>query len=116
MLSIDAEMTLAAVAMDVAEAVKRLEPYGMGNALPIFLSKRCKILSSDTMGSTGNHLRMQLADGSGRAVKAVGFKMGGRILEALMGKEIDVVYNLSINEWNGRRTAECRLIDFRASA
>jgi single-stranded DNA-specific DHH superfamily exonuclease len=44
MLSIDAEMTLAAVAMDVAEAVKRLEPYGMGNALPIFLSKRCKIL------------------------------------------------------------------------
>jgi single-stranded-DNA-specific exonuclease len=113
LLSIDAEMSLAAVSMDVAEGVKRLEPYGMGNPLPIFLSKRCKILSSDTMGSTGSHLRLQIADGSGRAVKAVGFKMGGRILEALMGREVDIVYNLSINEWNGRRTAECRLIDFR---
>lgn len=116
LLSIDAEITLAGVAMDVAEGVKRLEPYGVGNPLPVFLSRRCKILSSDTMGSTGNHLRLQVADGSGRAVKAVGFKMGSRILEALMGKEIDIVYNLSINEWNGRRTAECRLIDFRASA
>ncbi len=113
LLSIDREMTLVNVAMETAEAVKAMEPHGMGNPLPIFLSKRCKILSSDTMGSTGNHLRMQLADGSGRAVKAVGFKMGKRILEALMGSEIDIVYNLSINEWNGRTTAECRLIDFK---
>lgn len=115
LLLIDAEMTLAHVAMPTAEAVRGLEPHGVGNPLPIFLSRRCKILSSDTMGSTGNHLRMQLADGSGRAVKAVGFKMGDRILEALMGREIDIVYNLSINEWNGRVSAECRLIDFRPS-
>ena len=113
LLAIDVEMTLAGVSMDVAEAVNQLEPYGMGNPLPIFLSRRCKVLSSDTMGATGNHLRMQVADGSGRAVKAVGFKMGSRIGEASMGNEIDLVYNLSINEWNGRRTAECRLVDFR---
>ena len=112
-LSIDAEMELAHVSMDVATIVQRLEPHGVGNPLPIFLSRRCKILSSDTMGSTGNHLRMQVSDGSGKAVKAVGFNMGKRILDALMGSEVDIVYNLSINEWNGKRTAECRLIDFR---
>lgn len=112
-LPIDAEMSLANVSLDVAEVVRRLEPHGVGNPMPVFLSKRCKVLSSDTMGSTNNHLRMQLADGSGKAVKAVGFKMGKRILDAFMGSEIDIVYNLSINEWNGRKTAECRLIDFQ---
>lgn len=115
LLLIDVEMSLANVAMDVAEAVRKLEPYGMGNPLPVFLSRRCKILSADTMGSTGNHLRMQITDGGGRSVKVVGFKMGSRVTEATMGSEVDLVYNLSINEWNGRRTAECRLIDFRVS-
>ncbi len=115
LLSIDLELELANVSMGVAEAVKKLEPHGMGNPVPVFLTKRCKILSADTMGSTGNHLRMQVTDGSGRSVKVVGFKMGSRVVETAVGSEIDLVYNLSINEWNGRRTAECRLIDFRVS-
>jgi len=112
LLEIDAEIPLSGLTMDAAELVSSMEPFGMGNKVPVFLSKNCRVLSADTMGATKNHLRLQLLDPTGRVVKAVAFKMGERAGEAPMGTNVDVVYNMSINEWNGR-TAEARVIDFR---
>jgi single-stranded-DNA-specific exonuclease len=114
LLEIDTEIPLSGLTMDAAELINSMEPFGMGNRQPVFLSKNCRVLSADTMGATKNHLRLQLLDPTGRVVKAVAFKMGERAGEAPMGSNIDVVYNMSINEWNGRRTAEARVIDFRA--
>ncbi len=114
-LAIDAELPLIGVTMQTAEAIDQLEPFGIGNARPVFLARAVTIASADLMGSERNHLRMQLRDETGRSVKVVGFKQGERILEIKPGACIDLVYTISINEWNGRRSAECRLVDFRAS-
>jgi single-stranded-DNA-specific exonuclease len=113
LLNIDADIPLSSLTMEAAETVASLEPFGVGNPLPVFVSKNCRVLSADTMGATKSHLRLQLLDEGGRVVKAVAFKMGDRASEAPMGSNVDVVYNMSINEWNGRRTAEARVIDFR---
>ncbi|KAA0205585.1 hypothetical protein EDM68_05200 [Candidatus Uhrbacteria bacterium] len=114
LLEIDAEIPLAAVTMENAERVAALEPYGMGNPRPVFVSRRCQVLSCDTMGATGAHIRLSLLDENGRKVKAVGFKMGDRLLDIMGKPELDLAYEMSINEWNGSRSAECRLVDVRA--
>lgn len=113
LLEIDAEIPLAAVTMENAERVAALEPYGMGNPRPVFVSRRCQVLSCDTMGATGAHIRLSLLDENGRKVKAVGFKMGDRLLDIMGKPELDIAYEMSINEWNGSRNAECRLVDVR---
>jgi single-stranded-DNA-specific exonuclease len=113
LLNIDADIPLSALNMEAAETVASLEPFGMGNPQPVFVSRKCRVLSSGTMGSTNAHLRFQLLDDTGRVVKAVAFKMGERANEAPMGTSIDVVYNMSVNEWNGKRSAEAHVIDFR---
>ena len=113
-LEIDAEIPLSTLTMVAAETINQMEPFGMGNKQPVFVSRKCRVLSADTMGATKSHLRLQLLDETGRAVKAVAFKMGERVGEAPMGSNVDVVYTMSINEWNGQRNAEARVIDFRA--
>ncbi|HVM90666.1 MAG TPA: single-stranded-DNA-specific exonuclease RecJ [Verrucomicrobiae bacterium] len=112
LLAIDAEIPLSALTLEAAETMAALEPFGMGNPLPVFVSRNCRVLSSGTMGSTNAHARFQLLDESGRVVKAVAFKMGGRAGEAPLGSSIDIVYTMSVNEWNGRRSAEAHVLDF----
>jgi single-stranded-DNA-specific exonuclease len=115
LLQIDAEIPLQYVTMENAERIAAMEPFGMGNPKPLFVSRRCQVLSCDTMGNGGAHIRLALVDEGGRKVKAVGFKMGNRLLDILHKPALDIAYTITINEWNGRRSAECHLIDMAVS-
>ncbi len=115
LLQIDAEIPLSAVTMENAERVAAMEPFGMGNAKPMFLSRRCQVLTCDTMGNGGAHIRLSLLDENGRKMKAVGFKMGSRLLDIMQKPELDIVYTITINDWQGRRSAECHLVDVTPS-
>ncbi len=114
LLQIDAEVPLSFVNMENAERVAAMEPFGMGNPKPIFVSRRCKVLTCDTMGNGDAHIRLSLLDESGRRLKAVGFKMGSRLEEIKQRPEIDIVYTMTVNEWQGRRSAEAHVVDFGA--
>jgi len=115
-LEIDAEIPLASINEDLMRAIDQLEPFGEGNRRPVFLSSRCSVASADTMGATGQHLRLTLITEDGRRIKAVAFKNGSRREEITIGSPIDIVYHVTRNEWNGRSSIECHLVDFRLSA
>ncbi len=112
-VEVDAEIPLDFVDMSLAEDIERLAPFGEGNRRPIFVSKNVRIAAIDLIGAGKNHLRLLLVTPRGRRVKALGFKLGERVVELSVGAVIDLVYTIAINEWNGRRDAECRLIDFK---
>lgn len=114
-IDVDAEMSLSDLNMAFAEYVEEMAPFGEGNRRPAFVARGCTVVTADTIGSQKNHLRMQVLAPSGRRVKMLGFKQGDRLSEVLAGGKIDIVYTVSINEWNGRRDAEGRLVDFAAS-
>lgn len=115
-INIDADMSLDMVEMPFAEDIARLEPFGEGNRRPIFLSRNVRIAALDLIGANKNHLRLTLITPRGRRVKALGFKLGERVMEVSVGAAIDLVYTVAINEWNGRKDAECRLLDFKKVA
>lgn len=111
-IDIDAELPLSSVQMETCEQLARLEPHGMGNTKPVFLARHCKVQQADTMGKLNQHLRVSLFDERGRKVKAIAFREGPRVTELANNATIDLVYTISVNEWNGRKTAECRIVDF----
>ncbi len=111
-LELEAEVSLEAVDMPLTEAVEALAPFGEGNRRPMFISRNVRVAALDLIGSAKNHLRLTLITPRGRRIKALGFKFGERVVELAPNTVIDLVYTLAINEWNGQRNAECRIIDF----
>ena len=110
-LEIDAELALEDVTWSLIETLNMFEPYGEGNRKPIFLSKSLTVVSCDLMGSTQNHVRLRLRSPSGRMEQFVGFKMGDRVKEFAPGNTLDVVYDVAVNEWNGSKKLQCKIVD-----
>ncbi len=114
-LSIDALVDVDDVDWRLVEAVERLQPYGMGNPRPTFVSRQLEIVDCGLVGSTGAHLRFTARGPSGRVQKFIAFKFGSRLSELQPGGRIDVVYDVGVNEWNGRREIQCKVIDLKTT-
>ncbi|MBM3205179.1 single-stranded-DNA-specific exonuclease RecJ [Candidatus Uhrbacteria bacterium] len=111
-LVIDGEIGLDQVHQALVDHIATLEPFGEGNKRPVFVSRGCLVTAADAIGSTKNHLRLTLIAPNGRRVKALGFKQGDRLFEIKVGETIDLVYHVAVNEWQGMKNIECRIIDF----
>ena len=115
-IQIETEIPLDDADWPLATMLEKMEPFGQGNPRPIFISRRCPVLSSDAIGPTHNHMRLTLRKSNGNWIKAIGFKQGERAKEVVPGTMVDCVYTVTINEWNGKKNVECRIIDVRPTA
>jgi len=111
-LDIDAEVTLPDLTGDTFPTIQQLAPFGQGNPLPTFLSRRVEVIDCRTMGTNGEHLRMKLKQG-GTIWDGVGFGMGNFLSEA--SSPLDIVYNLEIDRWGGKERLRLNILDFAPS-
>ncbi|WP_127494529.1 single-stranded-DNA-specific exonuclease RecJ [Paenibacillus glycanilyticus] len=87
-----------------------LEPFGAGNPSPRLLLQSAELSDYRTMGKDARHLKLSLR--SGRAsLDAVGFGLGELSNQLQAGLPVDLVGELSINEWNGQRKAQLHIHD-----
>ncbi len=108
-LDIDAEVTLLDLTGDTFRAIQQLAPFGQGNPVPTFLSRRVEVIDCCTMGSNGEHLRMKLKQG--RTVwDGVGFRLGNYLAE--VPSPLNIVYNLEIDRWGGVERLRLNILDF----
>ena len=111
-LDIDAEVTLPDLTGDTFQTIQQLAPFGQGNPLPTFLSRRVEVIDCRTIGSNGEHLRMKLKQG-GSVWEGVSFGMGNYLSEA--SSPLDIVYNLEIDRWGGEERLRLNILDFAPS-
>lgn len=120
----DGEYELADLSLKAAEELELLAPYGMNNPLPKFIVRGAVVQETRTMGQGNRHLKLVLRQGS-VMTDAVAFGKG-ELAELLPpGTEIDILAELSVNEWNGSRKVQLmvqdlsvpqpQLFDFRGS-
>ena len=109
-LDIDLEVPLGSLPRDVYRTIGELAPFGVGNPLPVFLSRNVQLVDSRSMGADGQHLRLKLAD-QGVMWNAVAFKQGANFPSS--AKALDVVYTIRINYWRGEETLQLNVLDFR---
>ena len=112
---IDMVLPVERASVALADSLAAMEPFGQGNPRPRFLFPDARVVSADLLKEA--HLRCVLEAPDGRQVKALAFNVAGSPLAdgvlASVGREIEVVGALEVNEWNGRRTAEIRIEDAR---
>jgi single-stranded-DNA-specific exonuclease len=115
MIEADAEISLDEVDWALHETLAQLEPTGMENPMPLFLSRNVEVMSHRAVGQEGAHLQMRLSSGNGgnthQLLPAIAFKQGA--WADGMPQIIDVIYSINLNEWNGRRNLQLMVQDMR---
>lgn len=93
--------------------LKRMQPFGPGNANPVFITRNVKDRGSRKVGKEGEHLKLQISDNSSNQVFiGIGFGMGEK-LNKINKDNFDVLYTLEENYWNGNTSLQLRIKDIR---
>lgn len=98
-INIDAKINLNEINKEIVESLKKLEPFGEGNKMPVFAFKNLKIDSIRAL-SEGKHIKLILKEGNS-IINAIGFNLGYLVDEYKIGDKINVVGSLEINSFNG---------------
>lgn len=112
-LDIHAELSLKDLTWRLLDALASFEPFGAQNPSPVFVTRNVEIVTSSTVGQDGKHLRFLGRTKDSTPKPFIAFGMGSRVSEASHGRQINVAYRVSINEWNGRREIQCKVEDFQ---
>jgi single-stranded-DNA-specific exonuclease len=95
---IDAMVGGVGLGLDLAEELKQLAPFGMGNPGVRLMVPSARVTDVRTMGEEGKHSRFSLHSGSHRAL-GVAF---GRTSFGVEDKDmLDAAVRLEVNHWNG---------------
>ncbi len=86
-----------------------LEPYGNGNPEPVFCVRGVSVSGRRTMGEGGKHVAYVFSDHRGKTMKMNAWN-ASREFVAEAGEVVDVWFELTLNEWQGRRNVEGRLL------
>jgi single-stranded-DNA-specific exonuclease len=111
-LDIDAQVKLSELAGETFATTQMLAPFGHGNPVPVFLSRGVELLQKRTMGNSGEHLRMTLKQ-DGTTWDCVAFRLSNH--EADFAPRIDVVYNVEVDNWGGKKQLRLNILDFKRS-
>jgi len=107
-LEVDAELEFSEIGLSLIRHIETLKPFGIGNPEPLFVTKAVEV-SERRDFSGGSRLRLRQG---GKSLGAVVFGLE-KDFPASPGANIDLVYRLTENEWNGSSAVELRIIDCR---
>ncbi len=118
-INIDAQIPLDKLSLEFAESLQRLEPFGKDNPKAKFADKNLFIKNINMIGKNNNTMKMVL-NKNGRDIEAIKFNaqkdykyLSDKFKANIIGNRIDAVFYPDINEFNGRRNLQVKLIDIR---
>jgi single-stranded-DNA-specific exonuclease len=111
-LRLDAEVGLAEINFDLLAELEKLKPTGQGNPGVQFCSRNLSHAKPlQKMGAQKQHVKLWVSDGAATH-EAVWWNGGDKSLP--VGK-FDLAFAPQINEFNGRRTVQLKVLDWRTS-
>jgi single-stranded-DNA-specific exonuclease recJ len=99
----------AEITEELVEQISRMEPFGNGNPEPILKITRVVVAGVRRMGANGQHVKIALRDASEKTLQVLAFNAPEMFFRE-PGDEIAAWFQPNINEWNGVRTVEGRLL------
>ncbi|MGN6355424.1 MAG: single-stranded-DNA-specific exonuclease RecJ [Parafilimonas sp.] len=111
---IDAELSFSEINFTFLNIIEQMEPFGPGNMRPVFISRNVKNTGYSKMVKE-THVRFVLQQHD-KILTGIGFNMAEKFALLESNLPLDVVYTLDINEWNGERMIQMKMIDFKLSA
>ena len=94
---------------ELVENMAKMEPFGNGNPEPVLKIARASVLSMRRMGTDGQHVKLALRDKDGKVLQMLAFNAPEEFFRE-PGDEVAAWFQPTINEWQGVRTVEGRLL------
>jgi single-stranded-DNA-specific exonuclease len=110
---IDAEVTFADLKMSLYNIIKQMEPFGPENMRPVFIVRNVMDVGySKTIKD--QHVRFVLKQNN-NTFSGIGFNMADKFHLVESKQPLDVVFTLEENDWNGEKSLQLKVCDFRLS-
>lgn len=109
----DIEISFSEADIDLADSLHILEPYGIGNPMPSFVVRDLTLTEISPV-SEGKHTRFAFTDDK-KAVVGMYFSCRPETLGLYVGDSVDVLFNIDVNEWKGRKNVQFIVRDIKQS-
>lgn len=108
---IDAEICFKDITWPVYNILSQMEPFGPQNLRPVFIAKNVVDTGYSRIVKE-QHLRFSLRKNN-ISFTGIGFTMAEKY-EFLKNKQpVDIVFKIDVNEWNGAKSLQLRVVDCR---
>lgn len=105
----DATTDLAAVTEELIVQLATLEPFGNGNPQPVLRSDNVLVIGQRRMGDDAQHVKLEIQDSNKKRMQMLAFN-APEYFFVEPGEYVTVWYQPDVNEWQGRRSVEGRLL------
>lgn len=97
------------VTEELIKLLEALEPFGNGNPQPILKSENILVVNQRRMGAESQHVKLELQDGNNKKLQMLAFNAPDHFFVE-PGEYVTIWFQPDINEWQGRRNVEGRLL------
>jgi len=128
---IDQRMPLSKINYEMVNELELLEPFGKGNPSPLLAEKNVPILKIDILGKNANTLKIKfLMLGLNKWIDGICFNRVEEFIEMLKDRygdehmsylhspremKLDLIFSPQINEYNGRKSIQLKILEFKLS-
>ena len=91
------------------EQLATLEPYGSGNPQPVVRLSDVLVTNIRRMGDSGQHVKLTFKNAHGRSIDALAFSAPQHFFVE-PGTRVHAWTTVELNEWNGNRSVEGKLL------
>ncbi|MBW9154657.1 single-stranded-DNA-specific exonuclease RecJ [Clostridium estertheticum] len=130
-IRIDQRMPLGKLNYEMINELEQLEPFGKGNSSPLLAEKNIPILKIDILGKSANTIKIKcVMPGLNKTIDGIFFNRVDEFIEMLKdrygeehmnyltnprGMKLDLIYSPQINEYNGRKSIQLKILEFKLS-
>jgi len=109
-MAVDLELSLSEIDLDFLTQMDVLAPFGQGNKRPVVKLTDVQMTAVRRIGKNYEHLKFVIKEGDTK-LDAVFFGRADVTIYLTPEARFDVLCELDINEWNGKRTLQARVVD-----
>lgn len=110
---IDTEIGFPEIKEPFYNILCQMEPFGPENMRPVFIAKKVMNTGYSKIVKE-NHIRFVLQQHS-VTLSGIGFNMAEKFCLLEMKAPLDIVFTIDENEWQGNKTLQLKMIDFKLS-
>ncbi len=113
-IEVEAEIGPAEITRELADAIASMEPFGMGNPEPVFVTRDMALVQRQRVGD-GSHLKFQIQGQGLPVVDCIGFGLGDFADSLQLGARVDLCYTIRLNDFNGANSVQLVAKDVRVA-